>query len=300
MIRYPITNSELERLIEKEAPGWLKEAKKRTSYFRKIKRYQEPKGKTGKPKKPAWGEVKAVYRTLQHMKCAYCERKLEGGKEGGIEWDVEHYRPKSSVAAWPTSKAKSRLPQSLNFAMGLGSNKGYHLLPYEPLNYLAACKPCNTPRKSNFFPVAGRRNFKTNNAQLLRTEKPFLLYPIGEIDDDPETIITFQGYLPVPVEAADGFSRRRALVTISFFELNVRETLLVQRAEVIYLLWSALGKLSSDPKDKTLLEPIIEYATSGAHPHASCARAFMKAYKEDLSTARRYVEQAVSLLSPRS
>ena len=47
-------------------------------------------------------EVKAVYIRLQKNKCAYCERQLTGLDHGGaIEHDLEHYRPKGHVPAWP-------------------------------------------------------------------------------------------------------------------------------------------------------------------------------------------------------
>lgn len=38
---------------------------------------------------------------LQHSKCGYCEKWLEGSDYGTIEHDMEHYRPKSSVKAYP-------------------------------------------------------------------------------------------------------------------------------------------------------------------------------------------------------
>ena len=41
-----------------------------------------------------WSETKQVYIELQHSKCAFCEKPLEGR----IEQDVEHFRPKGEVS----------------------------------------------------------------------------------------------------------------------------------------------------------------------------------------------------------
>ena len=56
-------------------------------------------------------------------------------------------------------------------------------------------------------------------AAMRAAEGAFLLYPIGSLDDDPETIIEFYGLSPRPV-AATGLKRQRALVTIEFFRLD--------------------------------------------------------------------------------
>src|SRR5207342_665422 len=86
-------------------------------------------------------------------KCAYCERKLEAEEYGKGEQDVEHFRPKNSVRSW-------HLPAELaqqGVALGSVANpsSGYYLLPYHLFNYCAACKPCNSAIKSDYFPIAG-------------------------------------------------------------------------------------------------------------------------------------------------
>jgi len=92
VIRYAKSIQEIEQLISATAPSWLKEANRRTVKFRKAKAYKE--------KSPIWSQVKPVYMALQKGKCAYCERSLEPGPEGNIEWDGEHFRPKSQVREW--------------------------------------------------------------------------------------------------------------------------------------------------------------------------------------------------------
>ena len=94
MIRYDVTPSDLEAAVRRIAPNWLTDAAARTEYFRSVGRYDEDGG--------TWSAIKDAYMRLQHNKCAYCERKLSGPPEGRIEHDVEHYRPKSVVKAWPT------------------------------------------------------------------------------------------------------------------------------------------------------------------------------------------------------
>ena len=58
-----------------------------------------------------------------------------------------------------------------------------------------ACKTCNSRLKANFFPVAGRHSFTgTNPIQLNRRERPYLIYPLGDVDDDnAEDLIAFEG-----------------------------------------------------------------------------------------------------------
>jgi hypothetical protein len=97
MIRYDITRNELFKQIEVESPGWLAEARQKTARFKSAKKYNEKAG--------SWSAVKQVYIALQCGKCAYCERALEDGALGKIEWDVEHFRPKSRVQVWPTAKS---------------------------------------------------------------------------------------------------------------------------------------------------------------------------------------------------
>src|SRR5262249_31446914 len=224
MIRYEITEAALIDRIDRKVPTWLTRTRRRTSTFRKNKRYSEKKG--------IWGEIKAVYMQIQHNKCAYCERVLEGPPYGLIEHDVEHFRPKSGVEAWPNAAITADRQIDYDFSTGDEWDAGYYLLAYHPLNYTTACKSCNTPLKLNYFPIAGNRGPQAENPSDLAAEQPFLLYPIGTFDDDPEEILTFEGVVPKPVKMS-GHRRRRAVVTIDFFELDTREELIRGRSEVI-------------------------------------------------------------------
>jgi hypothetical protein len=105
-----------------------------------------------------------------------------------------------------------------------------------------ACKPCNSALKSNYFPVAGNYLLDGEDPQSLANERPYLIYPIGDSDDDPETLLQFHGTSPQPV-AVDGYKRARALVTIQFFKLDdfeERKNLFRERAVLITALFAQL------------------------------------------------------------
>lgn len=271
MIRYPIKVSELKALVKQESKTWLQRAKDRTNQFRAIGKYDE--------RSSIWSEIKGVYMKLQHNKCAYCERQLEGPRFGKIEHDLEHYRPKKSVKAWSSSH--------INHPTGQAWSDGYYLLAYHIFNYVAACKVCNTPLKSNYFPISAVRGPQQDNPRLLRSEKPFLIYPLGKIDQDPESLITFDGILPIP-KGHWGHRFRRGQVTIEFFQLHRREALLKQRAEQLRALWFALMILESDLDQhaKEFAQSAIENLTSSTAAHCNCNRSFLLLYHQNYAKAK--------------
>ena len=68
--------------------------------------------------------VRQALEKLFHDKCAYCE----GKSIGQADWDVEHFRPKGSVAE-------------------RDDHPGYYWLAYEWENLYPSCKHCNQKRK---------------------------------------------------------------------------------------------------------------------------------------------------------
>jgi hypothetical protein len=290
VIRYPVTLDELRARIEAVAPGWLAEAARRTEGFRHAGRYEE--------KGPIWGRIKSVYAELQHHKCAYCERRLAADDFGGsIEQDMDHYRPKAGVRRWPTPEIARERRISYRFTTGDAFPEGYHLVAYHPLNYAVACKKCNSPLKSDFFPIASARAQGDDPATLLG-EKPFLPYPVGDLDEDPEGILTFDGVSPVP-RLKRGPRWRRALVTIDFFELDNREELRRGRAETICNLHLALVSLRVDEL-REYASRYIEILLAPGAEHASCARAFMALYQRDRSQAEEIFRAAMGYLRSQS
>lgn len=282
MIRYAITPAQLRARIEAHKPGWLERARQRTDGFRAAGGYQESSS--------IWSEVKRVYMDLQNSKCAYCERQLE--KNEPVEHDLEHYRPKKNVRVWPADHHGV----VYDFATGPDFPGGYFLLAYAPRNYCAACKPCNTSFKNDYFPIAGARGNQTAERPAdLTDEKPFVIYPIGGLDPDPETLLGFEGIVPKPL-GTRGHKRRRAVVTIDFLNLDGRETLRVERARTIEKLAVALRLLEMAPGDP-LAQGIIDRAQLPSSPHTSCAKAFVKLFGENRGAADLVVEGVLQYLA---
>lgn len=234
MINYDITEGALRTLITTQSKKWLRRAAERSVIFDQIGRYKETTS--------IWSEIKVVYMRLQgQSKCAYCERKLESEQYGKGEQAVEHFRPKGKVAEWRVSAALKR--EGIAFAV-VPKNRGYYRLAYDIFNYCAACEPCNSALKRNLFPIAGKYDFGTNRTEVLREERPYLIYPIGRIDELPEELIEFRGTSPRPI-SLNGFNRKRALVTIEFFGLDDalgRKNLFLDRAKMLLGLYPQLEK----------------------------------------------------------
>jgi len=284
MIRYPTGRRELANAVDKKQPStarrksWRQRAAETTAAMKTQREFLPG---------PDWSDIKEVYVQLQHSKCAYCEKKLEAGDFGLIEHDVEHYRPKNPVRSWPPSG-------DFSFPVRNGAPDGYYLLAYDLMNYCTSCKVCNTILKSNCFPIAGEpgSSLETDVRPLNRIERPFIPYPLGALDEDPQRIIAFEGIAPVPV-ARRGRRRQRALVTIRFFRLDVRERLLEQRCLLLKDLYRALRDLAED--DPALQEEAvadIERMTSKEGAHSNFASAFLELFESDPAQAAFYFRKA--------
>lgn len=288
MIRYPILESQLRQRVAELRPGWLDRAAERTAEFSAAQEYNESSG--------IWSEIKSAYMDLQGYKCGFCERRLEKSNYGSVEHDVEHFRPKAQVKRWPSESDRTERGIDFDFALGDQEDKGYYLLAYELENYLISCKTCNTRLKANFFPISAARTIDGGRSRDLDDEKPFLVYPIGARDFDPEKVITFRGIVPIPA-AAKGHLRKRGEVTIRFFELDTREVLLEERAEIIlriHLAMSAVGH--PDPLTSQAASTSIDRTVDRRSPHASCARSFHDLWLSDNLLAREFAEAALEYL----
>ena len=279
MIRYEVTEKELLTDIEKFKPGWLARAKTRTKKFGELKTYREASS--------IWSEIKPVYMNLQNNKCGYCERLLEDPEYGKIEHDLEHYRPKGEVAAWPPKTLREKRNLVFDFPLGRAWSSGYYLLAYAPFNYLTACKPCNSALKSSYFPIAGRRGPQANDPKRLKPEKPYLIYPLGSLDTDPESLIGYYGYRAVPLEPDDRDSFRRARITIDFFDLN-RGSLVWARALKLRDLYVAFRlREMGNADDVVVADETISYLLSPQASHTGCLRAFSKVFQKERGEADR-------------
>ena len=291
MIGYPITRDELEARITDKSPTWLQRAAERTERFRALGRYQENSS--------IWSQVKSVYMELQgECKCAYCERKLEAASYGLIEQDVEHFRPKSSVRAW--DMPHSLKDQGIDATPAPDEDRGYFMLAYHPFNYAASCKPCNSRLKGDFFPIAGVYDLTGDDPNDLHQEKPYLIYPIGQVDEAPEKLIRFHGVSPYAI-ADSGYRRARALVTIEFFgldDLEKRKNLVRERAVIIVAVYPQLEKLANGATgmENAAAKDLVEAFTAPSAPHANCARSFQCLFESDPVEAKAVFERAVELV----
>ena len=228
-----MTLEELRARVEEHVPGWIARARARTESFRCKKKYDE--------KSSIWGEVKPVFMQLQGGgKCCFCERKFESGELGRHELDVEHFRPKRNVKKRP----QGRIGEGIRLTVPAEGNNGYHLLAYHLFNYAAACKPCNSGLKKDYFPIAGDYHLEGEDPDEMRAERPWLFYPIGSRDVDPEDVISFRGVFPRS-EHTDLSLKQRGLATIAFFALDdvsARKNLVRERAMVIVVLRGQLAK----------------------------------------------------------
>ena len=238
-------------------------------------------------KSSPWSEIKPIFVGLQFGKCGYCETRVQYSlSTNKYDSDIEHFRPKNRTTSW--------LPNG-NSSVLMGYADGYFWLATKVENYLLSCKTCYSELKGNNFPIAGHvgRNKQTVRS-LNAKEKPYLIFPIGTIDDDPETLIEWHGLIPKPVfsEALDSYGFWRAKVTIELFQLDLREDLLQQRAEQLLLLWEALSS-----NDLTRLEQLNKQLDDNRTPHAACIRAFLRLFLVNPDAAKVRVQEAQDILA---
>jgi hypothetical protein len=276
MIRYEYDREWVETEIRKADPKWFQKAEKRTRDLVVRGGFAE--------KSSIWSTVKPTFIRLQRNKCVFCERQFASPDDyGTIEFDVEHFRPKSSVTAWPDPARHPKLNYA--FQTGLPSPSGYYWLAYELQNYAASCKICNTPLKLNYFPIAGARGTASASIRDLSDEQPFLCYPLGDLDDDPEELVTFDATVAIPA-ASMGAKHWRGQIIIDFFGLNDREDLHRARAQMIALFGPALQAVS-DGRDSHDDRKLISRMQSPDLPHAGCIRAFKRLWSTDEARARQ-------------
>jgi len=295
MIGYPIDPADLAARVEALVPGWSARAATRTAAFAAAGRYDEKDG--------IWSEIKEVYLRLQGSKCAYCERKLEGPELGAIEHDVEHFRPKNAVKRWPPKhwppkRTGDGSTLRYGFATGDAWAEGYYLLAYALLNYATACKVCNSVLKSNYFPIYGSRGPQHDDPRDLATEQPLLIYPVGDIDEDPERLITFNGIVPIPRVKSD-YRSYRARITIDFFVLEQRELLREERASWLVILWGTLEELrqATTSAEHAEIQHLVDRFLDGSYAHTNCLRAFHTLYGSNRAAAREIFSAARQYLS---
>ena len=261
MIRYDVTDSVIKTLVNEIAPNWIADSVAVTQELETAGKYEE--------KTLSWGDVKPVFMSIQANKCIFCEQQMEGER---IHHDLEHFRPKSSIKKWPKKEDRERI----GIDTGDAEPTGYYWLAYNLQNYAAACKFCNTSLKSNSFPIRMTRTLQPNSVkELNKREKPYLCYPIGKIDFDPERLIEFDVTVAKPITQS-GIKHDRAKIIIEFFGLNRRDSLHLDRAKLIHFLFKVL---EDDDAEMT------EFLLSDRSPHSSCLRSFNRMWNDNHAKA---------------
>lgn len=279
MIKYSIPPGVLNQEIMALEPGWAVNARRREAKLVALGRFKE--------KTSIWSKVKPVFMKLQLNKCMFCERQFENPEYGTIEFDLEHFRPKSSVLSWPDPQRHPRLNYTV--ATGEASESGYYWLAYDPLNYAASCKVCNTTFKHNYFPVGAARGRVPDSVANLGSEQPFLCYPLGANAEDPEELVTFIATVAVPAQPT-GLGKVRGQIIIDFFGLNDREQLHRERARMIALFGPALvARQQGTASDSDLA--LIKRMSQPNLPHAGCLRAYKRLWTTDAGLAQRIFEE---------
>jgi len=270
----------IKALINAHNSTWLNRAAVKTATYKTEGKVTDDKH--------IWSEIKEVFMKIQGNKCAFCESELEGKTSGKGLHDVEHFRPKNRITKWnPSPEFKSLEITITDPAV----SKGYHLLTYNILNYSIACGPCNQALKSDKFPIKGIYNTSMENpTKESKTEIPLLLFPIGELDDDCENLISFEGAVP-KVVASDGLPFERAITTIEFFRLGCaaeRGRLFLERCEKILVIKSIL----TDDDDPAEYENILKKYIADYSKHANCARSYVKLLKNNKDKAAEILKEA--------
>ena len=293
MIRYAISKTELVNRVDALAPGWRTRAAALQGTVNTRGRYDQDAN--------LWSDIKPVFMAIQANKCIYCERALGGRQFGKGEHDVEHFRPKSAVRAWPpvrkkTAGAAAGPAPGYDFDTGAASDIGYYWLAYELDNYATACKSCNSGLKAAYFPILGKRQTALAPvAKLNAREHPLLLFPLGKSAPDPRRLIEFDGIVAKPKSlAASTTAYRRAKVTIDFFDLNGREELLQARFQVVREMYAQYRNLKTGAtaQDRKDARTAIAELTSAASPHSACAQDYLRLLGTDPVRAHTIMELA--------
>ena len=292
MIAYPVTQDQLVAAIERISPNWLTKAHRDTLAARGTLKYDSSKN--------YWGDIKQAFMTLQSNKCAYCEKPMAEGEKSNIDYDVEHHRPKSRCRPWPDAKTKQRL--NIDYVLNNGRDRGYPELAFHPFNYIVACKVCNSPYKSDYFPLIGNPNQDSfDPVELNRTENPVIPMPLGEWGEDPSDFLDFEGFVAV-AKSNEPRRKKRAEAFIDFFELNRRSDLLVGRAVLVLLCYYALREVKEPDLARNKLEAqkwVDDYCASGTG-YSAVAKSFVKLFGTQPQLAKEYAQIAMVYVNRKS
>jgi hypothetical protein len=130
-------------------------------------------------------------------------------------------------------------------------------------------------------------------------EKSFLVNPLDALDDDPEDLIDWEGFIPFPkiVKSSDMYRHQRAQVIIEFFGLDQRSDVRRGCAAQIWAVWTAF-KLRNDPEDGDEHREFLKRCQlENTEVHAACVRAFLRLVVSDPSQASFEAQKAAKYLA---
>ena len=194
-------------------------------------------GSTHSVRKAVYGheKVRRALEELFYRKCAYCEISI-----ARFDWDVEHYRPKGTVAERPDPP-------------------GYYWLAYDWENLFPSCQWCNQNRKAkplwggdpgiaggklDQFPISPERTRAMNPGGNIAQEGRLLLNPCA---DRPTRHLAFT--LSGDVRARN--RSRKGEVSIRVFKLKEPRLRLARRewvddiVGVLRVIENVAGKLDA-------------------------------------------------------
>jgi 5-methylcytosine-specific restriction endonuclease McrA len=285
MIRHKVSARQLRQAIKTVDENWYDRARDTLAGL--------PANPASKQFASLWGDIKSVYIKLQGSKCVYCETLIEGE----ISNDVEHFRPKAKVAPWMVPEWLAKEGVSTTAHSTTKGDPGYRNLAYCPWNYAASCKHCNSVLKKNYFPICGKRNRAATDPARMKAERALFVYPIGNIDEDPESLFKFVGMHPQACAPTGTFAYHRALVIMEVFYLNdaeKRKELFRARALLIGQLYSHLERASTADSAEARLDASewIAILLDRKTPHSNRLNCFKRIYDRNAIRARRLADDA--------
>jgi uncharacterized protein (TIGR02646 family) len=164
-------------------------------------------------------DVRGALYAMHGRTCAYCGCDLPRNDRG----DVEHFRPKAQV------------DDDLEHG-------GYWWLAYSFENYLLSCRPCNSNRKKNSFPLRARAKRITYESRtLIRREARILLDPALDPVEEWLRVDWENDHCPIRARNSIGaVVRTQVEQTLKFFKINTDPDLVKERMNIRDLVLYAI------------------------------------------------------------
>lgn len=281
MISYPITIRDLLRKISVALPatrnqdGTARRGGKKSWRVRALIEASkiQVNGTCPEDAERIWNELKPVFAKIQgdghqHVKCAYCERHLDLGKDHLPSGDIDHFRPRVL----------------------------YPLLAYHPRNYVLSCDVCNQTYKIGHFPIASLKATNPRRVTHLDAELPDLVHPLDPRDVNLQDLIGFEGIRATSVATSGSRDEHRANAMIDLFHLNRRDDLRGERAKILRAIYWAKVTSPDNSTAFRIAQNILQEMQNPFEAHFNCIQSYLKLWDTDSAYAIRLGEEIVHLL----